>query len=302
MPTSMLDALADEAKAVTELGIAASRLAIEAVYRSRHLHLQIEQMAADERANEIPDAPGILPAAQIDGQGKEGSGEVAPGGATALRLAEPEQVGADVASGEQGSDAVCNDPGAAPDTPRTRKDKALDLYAAFPVGLNEIARSVGVSRSSIESYLTSARKACDRRVAKGDVLREENIVEQATAPARRQERPVPAALVEPERKPALTMEIDEDAKEGNLLALNLNRCTAAYRGQGIQLVRHELRLLLQMNDQQPKSPEEMLSYAGVLTQRRLQAEISKLNARLTLIGVEIHFDDVSYALRPLQVA
>jgi hypothetical protein len=121
-------------------------------------------------------------------------------------------------------------------------------------------------------------------------------------PAERPSKAVPDALIEPAQKPGLTIPLDGEPKEGQLLALDKDKVTAAFRGQGIQLVRHEWRLLLKMNDQQPKSPEQMLSFAGVLTQRRLSADISKLNARIALIGVEIHFDDVSYTLRPRQAA
>lgn len=329
MSTSMLDALADEARSIKELSIEASRLAIEAVRRSGLLAQQMQNMAAEEGAAppsisadadeaeflafqaahfpdlvfgaaiEIHDTPGNSPAAQIDGQGKQSSGEAVPGGASAYVLAQPEQVGADAVSGEQVP--ACKDPEAVPDR-RTRKDHALDLYAESPAPLNDIARTVGVTRSSIESYLTSARRAADRRVAKGDLLREQEIVD-LPVPAAKPERSVPDALIEPTQKPSLTRATEEQPKGDNLLALNLDKCTAAYQGQGIQLVRHELRMLLLLNDRQPKPISAMLERCQVLSKRRLHAEISKLNARIALIGVEIHEnDDDTFVARPLRAA
>lgn len=284
MPTSMLDALADEAKAITELGVASSRLAIEAVRRANLLHYQIAHLATAERTQPIAEIPDV---AQVE----QGSAVRDAPGAT------PD------ASTEDG--APPDDPEAAP-PPRTRKDTVLDLYAASAQSLRSIARDAGVSYSSLESYLQSARRASDRRVAQGDVLREKEIVEQAAPPAPKVEKParlVPAGLQEPERKPCLTMPVDDDPKEGNLLALNLDRCTAAFRGQGIQLVRHELRMLLLLNDQQPKPIGAMLERCGVLTRRRLHAEITKLNARIALIDVEIRgLDDDTFVLRRLQAA
>lgn len=331
MSTSMLDALADEARSIKELSIEASRLAIEAVRRSGLLAQQMQNMAAEEGAAppsisadadeaeflafqaahfpdlvfgaaiEIQDTPGDPPAAQIDGQGKEGSDESAPGGATACVQAESEQVGADAVSGEQGLAAVCKDTETAPDR-RTRKDHALDLYAESDIGLRALARKVGVSSSSIESYISSARRAADRRVAQGDLLREQEIVD-LPAPAERPARAVPDGLIEPAQKPSLTQATEEQPKGDNLLALNLDKCTAAYQGQGIQLVRHELRMLLLLNDRQPKPISAMLERCQVLSKRRLHAEISKLNARIALIGVEIHEnDDDTFVARPLRAA
>ncbi len=329
MPTSMLDALVDEARSIKELGIEASRSAIEAVRRAGLLEQQIARMAVQEglaapsisadadeaeflafQAEHFPDvvfgagdqnsnSPGDPPAIQIDGQGNQGSGEVAPGDATACVQAQPEQVGADAVSGEQGP--ACKDPETAPDR-RTRKDHALDLYAESDIGLRALARKVGVSSSSIESYISSARRAADRRVAQGDLLREQEIVD-LPSPAERPARAVPDGLIEPAQKPSLTQATEEQPKGDNLLALNLDKCTAAYQGQGIQLVRHEFRMLLLLNDRLPKPISAMLERCQVLSKRRLHAEISKLNARIALIGVEIHeSDDDTFVARPLRAA
>lgn len=331
MSTSMLDALADEARSIKELSIEASRLAIEAVRRSGLLAQQMQNMAAEEGAAppsisadadeaeflafqaahfpdlvfgaaiEIADTPGGMTAAQDSGAVQQGSDGSAPGGAVTRENAESEQAVADVVSGEQGLAAVYKDPETAPDR-RTRKDHALDLYAESPAPLNDIARTVGVTRSSIESYLTSARRAADRRVAKGDLLREQEIVD-LPVPAAKPERSVPDGLTEPAQKPSLTQATEEQPKGDNLLALNLDKCTAAYQGQGIQLVRHELRMLLLLNDRQPKPISAMLERCQVLSKRRLHAEISKLNARIALIGVEIHEnDDDTFVARPLRAA
>lgn len=356
MPTSMLDALAAEAKEITLLGAEASRLAIEALRRSNLLTKQIRHMADEDRllameegstlpalpvlsadatneefeqfqATYFPDflvflgpkdsnSPGDSPAARIDGQGKQGFGEVAPGGATAREQAEPEEVGADTVSGEQRLTAVCKDPETGPDAKGTLSTRVLDLYASTDYDPREIAKKVGSTTAAVNEFIRQGRKNQNRLAAQGD-LRRDIGVEVALAaragrerpkpaelpvPAERPAKAIPDALIEPIQKPGLTMSLDGEPKEGQLLALDKDKVTAAFRGQGIQLARHEWRLLLRMNDQQPKSPEQMLQFAGVLQQRRLRSDLSKLNARLALIDVEIHFDDVSYTLRPLQVA
>jgi hypothetical protein len=292
MPTSMLDALADEAKAITNLSIEASRLTIEAVRRSGLLTRQIEHLASEDAArNEITNTPGLLPAAQIDGQGNQGSDDSAPGGAMALFVAESEQVGADVASEEREAPRV--DPEATPDieTLPTIKDRFLDLWAETTDGVTALCRILACPTASGANYLVQARRDGDRRAAAGDLLRvpkdgpaEEN--RPSRARAKPHKPPLPAGEPGAEMDP-----IGEDSPPGtDLVRLHLGDCTVTHREQTIIVARHELRILLVLNSQMPTGVEPLFVAAKVLTGRRLDSEINKLNGRLRTIGVEIEKD------------
>ncbi len=107
--------------------------------------------------------------------GGEGSVEEAPGGGLdSFLCAETDQVVTDVVSGEQAQ--ACKDPEAAPAATepkpeRSKKDRALDLFAATGAGAVQIAEEVGSTYNSIKDVLYQARRVGDPRAAQGDLKR-----------------------------------------------------------------------------------------------------------------------------------
>lgn len=196
MSTSMLDALAAEAAAVTELGIEASRLGVEALRRANALQAQLAHLAAEERqkaSTEFRDTPGNMPAAQESGAGKTGSDVVALGGAATRVSAESEQAVAESVTGERGFEP--------------RKDPVTAPDGTAPVPLCE---------------------------------------------------------------------------------LNLGGWRATHQDQTIQFARHEFRLIVALNDQRVHHFQQILDrcmWSGI---KKLRREVSRLNPRIALIGIEIH--------------
>jgi hypothetical protein len=311
--TSMLDALAAEAKEITLLGAEASRLAIEAVRRSNLLTKQIALLAKEEEAappaisadatNEefeqfqaayfpeflaflgpkVSNSPGDMPAAQDSGAGNQGSDASAPGGVVTRKYAESEQAVADMVSGEQGLTVVCKDPETGPDARGTLSNRVLDLYANTDYDPREIAKKVGSTAAAVNEFIRQGRKNQNRLAAQGD-LRRDIGVEVALAARSGSNRPKPADLP----VPAAPESVDPGpASDGEICRIDLTDCIVTHGERSVKLARHEMRMVLALNGGDHLGVEQMMRAAKVLTGRSVDRELGKVNPRLAQIGVQI---------------
>jgi hypothetical protein len=315
----MLQALLDEAYKINGLAQTASITTIEKDKRLVLLIRQLEIMVnyqdreppsisstatakefAEFQATYFPfsrmliqESLGDLPEAQDGEQGKNGSGVVAPGAAVqfsrdaALREhAEPEQAVAEATSEERNAGRA--DPEVALEGPAkavtTTKDRLLDLYAASDRGYMVIAAEIGCAHSTAHSYLAQARRSGDNRVAKGDLLRAE--------PAKEPQSRARSMPTDPQPLPEVAVEdqvvtfSDPPAGE-DLIHIDQVNSTATYRDQTIVITKVERRLLLALNKQLPCDMELMMQQASVMTGSSLNRELTKLNARIATIDLEV---------------
>jgi hypothetical protein len=310
----MLDALSHEAGEITALG---KRIAVdshELLARSAALSQQIDVLIAggerlvggdaemissfatvDEfaafQARHFPFkaiqpkvSAGSDPAAQDDGQGIQGSAEAkaAPTADEAeVSSGEAEQVVAEKASGERfvGRD----EPEADPDFP-TIKDRFLDLWAETLHGGTAICRILNCPQASGVNYLVQARRDGDARAAKGDLARTE-------AAAKEEEEAAASVKPEPYSPPVADVDVPKDTKPGQVLALDLATRDVSLDGKTICVPRHDLRMLIALNDGMPTGLEPMLTAASVAQRRRLDTMVKSLSERLDVIGVEIEISE-----------
>ena len=320
MSTSMLDALAAEAKEITLLGAEASRLAIDALRRSNLLTQQIEHLAraeglappsisadADEaeflafQAEHFPDvvfgadkvnsnSPGDITAVQESGAVKQGSDASVPGGAETQGSTESEQAVADTVSGERRLTAVCKDPETGPDARGTLSNRVLDLYANTDCDPREIAKKVGSTAAAVNEFIRQGRKNQNKLAAQGD-LRRDIGVEVALAAQAGRDRPKPSAPPVPAAKPVQEPKSEPAPRPGEICRISLADCVIAHGEQSIILARHEMRMVLALNSGEPIGVESMMAAAKVLTGRSVDREVGKVNPRLATIGLHIEMGE-----------
>lgn len=314
MKTSMLDALAAESARLTEDAKLALILLQGVVIRSAALSQQIDVLIAggerlvggdaemissfatvDEfaafQARHFPfkaiqpkASAGSDPVAQDDGQGIQGSAEAkaAPTADEAeVSSGEAEQVVAEKASGERlvGRD----EPEADPDLP-TIKDRFLDLWAETLDGTTAICRILACPQASGFNYLVQARRDGDARAAKGDLARSE-------AAAKEEEEAAAPVKPEPYSPPVADVDVPKQHKPGQVLSLDLSTRDVSLDGKTICVPRHDLRMLIALNDGMPTGLEPMLTAASVAQRRRLDTMVKSLSERLDVIGVEIEISE-----------
>ena len=310
MRPTMLDALLDEAHNIREAGLAIEVAIVAREQRFEQLIRQIAKLRDEGRdapasisatatAQEFqefqisyfpfsvlqrPGSLGDLPEAQDSEQGNHGSGEVAPGEAVGPQHAEPEQAVAEAASEER--IAARADPEAALEP--SIKDRFLDLYASTDRTIVSLAAEVGCSDSAGRNYLTAARRYADNRAAKGDLLRDDP----GKGPVESRARPRPT-----DPKPLEDVAVEDHAVSfadppagQELIEINQRDSTATYRDRRIVITKVERRILMVLNRQLPCDMEAMMQAASVMTGSSLTRELTKLNARIGVIDLEVFKD------------
>lgn len=178
-------------------------------------------------------------------------------------------------------------PEAEPDV--SPKDRALDIYAVENLTQKELAERIGCGLTTLQAWLTGARRASDNRVAKGDLLRAEAKEAAAPMPAKAREITLPQAKTAPEEKPGADIAAAAGPllKDGEVLSIDQNTCIVTRDTASIQLARHEMRMLRALNSGAPITLEDMMQALSVVTGRRVDSEVAKINPRIAQIGVLI---------------
>lgn len=184
-------------------------------------------------------------------------------------------------------------PEAEPDV--SPKDRALDIYAVENLTQKELAERIGCGLTTLQAWLTQARRAGDNRVAKGDLLRAEakdgaaGAPAPSRAPAKGREITLPDTKPDPEEKAGADIAAAAGPllKDGEVLSIDQNTCIVTRDTASIQLARHEMRMLRALNSGAPITLEDMMQALSVVTGRRVDSEVAKINPRIAQIGVLI---------------